>query len=339
MDKEKIYATIIILTYNQVDKVARAIESVLAQECKFRYEILIADDCSADGTREVCQQYASRYPEKIRLVPIHPNKGIVDNYFDAVLEAKGEYVGDCAGDDEWLSNTRLEEQIQQLESDKSLSAVSTVVEWFDVKTGNKTYVRSSLVPPESADRPFRMRGREVTKEILNLGGADTIPFVLSSALYRKAPVERLLKREPEVIRCKDGGVEDVPLIAALGAAGDIVSLPVVGYRYFIDGESISNNLSAEKEYRFVAGVVRVTGRLGKYYQLSPSDQTRTVKKKFPYMASQIRHSGNYALLEDLAAIIKEWDVKMPLRGKLHIALVKLRKLIGKWKELLPGRVN
>ncbi|MDE7441540.1 MAG: glycosyltransferase, partial [Muribaculaceae bacterium] len=36
-------ATIIILTYNQVATIGRAIESVLRQECRYPFELLIAD--------------------------------------------------------------------------------------------------------------------------------------------------------------------------------------------------------------------------------------------------------------------------------------------------------
>ncbi|MBD5189223.1 MAG: glycosyltransferase family 2 protein [Bacteroidales bacterium] len=328
MEKEKIKATIIILTYNQVDTIARAIESVLRQECDYKYELLIADDASTDGTREVCEEYAARYPEKIRMMPRSANKGIVDNYFDAVLEARGELIGDCAGDDEWGSTGRLQAQIGAMRGDNSLSAVSSVVKWIDVKKEEVCYIRSSLVPKEAEHEPFRIDGRRVTEEVLNLAGRETLPFILSSALYRKDPIKDLLNSNPDIIRCRDGGVEDVPLIAALGNAGDILSLPVVGYNYYVDGESASNNLSFEKEYRFVSRVTKMMGRLGRYYGLSKSDQQRLVRSKFPYMAAQIRHSENYDLLPDLEVLSKEMGVKMPLRGKLHIWLVKLKKLLG-----------
>ena len=37
MEKGKIFGTIIILTYNQVDTIARAIDRVLHQECEYEY--------------------------------------------------------------------------------------------------------------------------------------------------------------------------------------------------------------------------------------------------------------------------------------------------------------
>lgn len=79
--------SVIILTYNQQHTIAQAIESVLAQDTsEYRVEIVIGDDGSTDATREICSGYAARYPERIRLMPEAPNKGVVRNYFDT-LEA------------------------------------------------------------------------------------------------------------------------------------------------------------------------------------------------------------------------------------------------------------
>lgn len=56
-------ASILIITYNQEDSIGRAIESVLAQDCPYSYEIVIGDDASTDGTRAICEDYSIRYPE------------------------------------------------------------------------------------------------------------------------------------------------------------------------------------------------------------------------------------------------------------------------------------
>lgn len=315
-------ATIIILTYNQEKTISRAIDSVLRQNCDCGYEILIADDGSSDGTRRICEDYSIKYPGIIRLMPKVPNKGIVDNYFDALLEARGEYVGDCAGDDEWLDTGRLQRQIKALDKDTSLSTVCCDVEACNAKEGKVEKLRGSLFVAAPKDMPVRVDGKEVLREVLN--HTNALPFVLSGALYRRKPMVMLLKECPEILRCHDGGVEDVPLIAALGAVGDVEHLPILGYRYYIDGESVSNNLSYEKEYRFVARIVKMVRRLGKIYGLTPKDQKRFFNAKFPYLAAQAHHAGEVKLGEDLLCLQKEWNLPMPLRGKLHLWLLKMK---------------
>ncbi|MDE6536459.1 MAG: glycosyltransferase [Muribaculaceae bacterium] len=317
-------ATIIILTYNQAATIGRAIESVLRQECRYPFELLIADDDSTDGTREICKEYALRYPDKIRMMPKAVNKGVVDNYFDAVEAARGEYIADCAGDDEWLSTDRLEPQISELESDRSLSAIASYVERYEVATGERRLMPSNVftIPGIISDLTEQTAsGKEITRKVLD--SVNALPFVLSGALYRRDPIKKLLKDSPEIIRCKDGGVEDVPLIAALGAAGDVKMLPLLGYRYYIDGESVSNNLSFEKEYRFTVRIARLVKKLAEYYNLESSDLNNFYRHKFPYMAAQIRHSGNRALIADFKSLIKEWGRPLPIRGKLHLLLMRI----------------
>ena len=56
-----------ILTYNHEKYISHAIESVLKQETDFEYEIILGEDESQDGTREICIEYARRYPDRIHL--------------------------------------------------------------------------------------------------------------------------------------------------------------------------------------------------------------------------------------------------------------------------------
>ena len=60
--------SVILLTYNHEPYVAEAIESVLNQECNYAYELIIGEDCSSDGTREIVKSYALKHPKNIRLV-------------------------------------------------------------------------------------------------------------------------------------------------------------------------------------------------------------------------------------------------------------------------------
>ena len=61
-------ATALIVTYNHRKFIAAAIDSALAQQTRFEYEILVSEDCSTDGTREIVLDYARRHPDRIRLI-------------------------------------------------------------------------------------------------------------------------------------------------------------------------------------------------------------------------------------------------------------------------------
>ena len=60
--------SVVILTYNQKNFIGKAIESALAQESNFDFEILVGDDCSTDGAQEVIQSYQNQYPDKVKAI-------------------------------------------------------------------------------------------------------------------------------------------------------------------------------------------------------------------------------------------------------------------------------
>lgn len=318
-----IYASIIILCYNQAKTVGRAIESVLRQNSPYPYEIIIADDDSHDGTREIAEEFASRYPDKIRLVPRHPNMGLVRNYFNALSFCKGKYIGDCAGDDEWIDPMRLARQIAALESDSGISVVFTDVEEVQVNAdGELTRNRHSSMPRRSRWMRPRVAGEEILIGTLN--HTTELPFTLSAALYRKSVIEKALATSPEIILMEEMGVEDVPILAALGAAGDAAWLPIVGLRYYIDGESVSNNLAYEKEYQFTSKVTRGGAKLADFYKIPKSKVRDHYRVKINHMAAQIRHARRPDLIPELMTTVNSyWHTSLPLRARLHLLILRL----------------
>jgi len=60
--------SISLITYNQRKYISQSIESALSQETDFDFEIVLSDDCSTDGTKDICIDYKGKYPDKIRLI-------------------------------------------------------------------------------------------------------------------------------------------------------------------------------------------------------------------------------------------------------------------------------
>ena len=47
----------LVITYNQKEFIAETLESILSQKHSYRYEIIVGDDCSTDGTQDVLKEY------------------------------------------------------------------------------------------------------------------------------------------------------------------------------------------------------------------------------------------------------------------------------------------
>ncbi len=86
----EILVSVVVITYNQEEYIARALDSILMQKCSIPFEIIIGEDCSTDRTGEICARYAEQYPDKITLFRNSPNKGLLNNYFDCILACKGK---------------------------------------------------------------------------------------------------------------------------------------------------------------------------------------------------------------------------------------------------------
>lgn len=112
-----------MLTYNHEKYISRALDSVLMQEVNFDYEIVIADDCSTDGTRDIIREYQKRYPHVIRPIFNEINLGGQNNANVIRTACVGKYRATLEGDDYWVSTTKLQKQVDFLEKNPDYIAI------------------------------------------------------------------------------------------------------------------------------------------------------------------------------------------------------------------------
>lgn len=115
MEKD-IKVSVCVVTYNQEKYIEQCIKSVLDQETQYSFEIIIGDDASTDGTRDILKKLKSLYPSKIRLILHEKNVGPSDNVFSTYRLAKGEYIAHLDGDD-YFFPMKLEQQISLMDKD------------------------------------------------------------------------------------------------------------------------------------------------------------------------------------------------------------------------------
>lgn len=116
--------TVVITTYNQEHYIRKAIDSVLAQKTDFDFEVYITEDCGTDGTRAILEEYAAKYPQRIRLNLREKNVGISRNWYEGLCAAKGEFVCTLEGDDWWRDESKLQKQVDFLRAHPDYLAVS-----------------------------------------------------------------------------------------------------------------------------------------------------------------------------------------------------------------------
>lgn len=182
---QPIVLSVCMLAYDHAPFIRQALDSVLAQQVDFPWEICLGEDESADGTRDICREYAARHPDLIRLFlrrradVIHV-EGRPTGRFNlvATLQAcRGRYIALLDGDDFWLSPHKLQRQVDYLEAHPAIAVCGHRVRCVDA--GGNPHPDATLPPPPAAV--------STTHELLERNYLATPSVLFRAGLYGELP--------------------------------------------------------------------------------------------------------------------------------------------------------
>jgi len=113
------------ITYNHKNSIRECLDGFLMQKTTFPFEIIIHDDCSTDGTREIIKEYASKYPRIV--FPKFQSENQYSKGIRAMMfrfnfpRCRGKYIAMCEGDDFWSDPNKLQKQVDFLEKNDDFS--------------------------------------------------------------------------------------------------------------------------------------------------------------------------------------------------------------------------
>ena len=107
--------TVIVMTYNQKDYIAKALDSVLSQKTNVDFDILIHDDCSDDGTYQIIRSYQDKFSNKIKIIKEDERRFLKEGfnmmiYNHVVPFVDSKYIAYLDGDDYWCDDNKLQLQ-------------------------------------------------------------------------------------------------------------------------------------------------------------------------------------------------------------------------------------
>jgi glycosyltransferase involved in cell wall biosynthesis len=222
-----IVVTVLIVTYNHARFVAAAIESALSQTTDFEFEIIVSEDCSTDGTREIVQAFEAANPS--RLKAIYSSKNVRSNEVVArgLRIARGRYIAMLDGDDKWTSSNKLQSQADYLEAHPEISAIfnNAVVAVGDEFTARRWTNLDD--------------GQVVTREMIWQGN----PFATCAGMMRIAPLLDVPAWYAEFFP-----ITDWPLYVLCARAGNIAFFDVVVGAYRIhEGGLVSSKPDSARQ--------------------------------------------------------------------------------------------
>lgn len=126
--------------YNHKDFIRESIESILMQQTTFPVEVIIHDDASTDGTKEIILEYEKKYPNVI-----FKNILQTENQWSqgkSVMTPMGEkpigkYIALTHGDDYWTDPLKLQKQVDFLNKNDEYSFVTSSFLCKNIITGKE----------------------------------------------------------------------------------------------------------------------------------------------------------------------------------------------------------
>ena len=210
--------TVCIITYNHKNYIKEAIESVLMQQAPFNWDIIIADDCSTDGTTDIVKEYAAKHPGKIKLILQNPNVGLNKNFIDLFTAPVSKYVAFLDGDDVWINPGRLKMQVEYLEANPDCAMV---------------YGKYDLMDEYGNPQPFNKRPPYKSGYIFeDIISCRFLPH-MASALMRNDAIQKVY---PE----KEGIGVDFFLMASICKSNKALYLDESFFKYRVNPGSITN---------------------------------------------------------------------------------------------------
>ncbi len=112
--------SVLIPVYNTSKYLKECVESVLSQS-EQDFEIVLTDDGSTDNSGAMCDEYANKYPGKIRVIHKN-NEGLMMTRRRGFKEARGDYFI-CLDSDDYLCDSDALKKIKKIIVEKSCDLV------------------------------------------------------------------------------------------------------------------------------------------------------------------------------------------------------------------------
>lgn len=222
--QQPLMVTIRCCAYNQEAYIRDCLEGFVMQKTNFRFEAIVHDDASTDGTAAIIKEYAEKYPDIIKPILETDNQySKHDGSLGRIMDehTHGKYVAFCEGDDYWIDPLKLQKQVDFLESHPDYSMCWTDA-YQDSNGNKKPYMRY----PADQQSPM--------EDIIEKGGG----FIPTCSIMMRKVVKDAMPTE-----AKGWFVGDFPLQMWCGWAGKVwyIKDQTCVYRFMAQGSWTANH--------------------------------------------------------------------------------------------------
>lgn len=227
-EQPQMVVSVIVRAYMREKFIRQALDSVLAQQTTYPFEIIIGENHSSDNTLQICQEYADKY-DNIILLAHKENIGAQRNLDVCIKAGTGKYIMACDGDDWWHNPNKIQLQVDFMEAHPECMMCHTDNDEYYEETGKSVHdckKSQGIAVPEGM----------VQKEAF----AGKVPVSWPTGCFRRDAFEKYMPMDDFI---KLGMVgEDYPTWVILAAYGELRYLPVSTATYRIGKQSVTQDV-------------------------------------------------------------------------------------------------
>ncbi|NNE80712.1 MAG: glycosyltransferase [Silicimonas sp.] len=250
---------VVVYTFNQKDYLAETLDSILAQKTTFPFRIVVHDDASTDGTREIIEDYANRHPDLFHRILQTENQHSKGHRIVTFVwpHLRAEYVALIDGDDTWINTEKLQKQFDFMNANPDCALCHTQVDYFDHSQGK--------VVQTSPPRRFR-RPKLPVQAMANGNFVHTVAVMIRRSTLPELPAD-----------FGTIGFGDYALFSLVARAGFIGFIPETMAQYRIHG----TNAWFQRTHK---NRVRARDRAEAYIMTKLSDDQRRAWKRSQWLS-------------------------------------------------------
>lgn len=299
-DTRPLMVSIRCLTYNHAPYIRQCLEGFVMQKTNFRFEAIVHDDASTDGTADIILEYANKYPNIIKPILETENQfskcnGGIRRIMNEACT--GKYIALCEGDDYWIDPNKLQIQVDFLENHPEYTMVCS-------RTKRFSQIRKEFVSDVSCNGKD---GNLSPKDIIKEGG---LYIATCSILFNKD----IKQNYPEY--CQKCHVGDYPLQIMCAMKGKVwfFNKAMAVYRIEHPGswcqKQIKERITSENLKNYLSEVCMLKGFSNNYPQYSQYFYKRILIYLYSFLPNkELDPVGYDNFIAFFSEVIKELSLK------------------------------
>ena len=323
-----------MVTYNHAPFIAQAIEGVLQQKTNFPFELIIGEDCSTDGTREIVFEYQKKYPEIIRVVTSEKNIGAKRNGLRTLKACHGKYIAYCEGDDYWHDPGKLQKQVDYLENHPECGMVYSSFDVYHVKT--KERIRDFI-----NYRKWKMPENPNITDILESKGGRSRGITTCTVMLRRIICEEIMDADPYLHQSTDFLMGDTQLWAEMAAKSRLHYIPESMATHIITEESATRSKDVKKELLFGISGAKLQLYLCDKYNLPSHIRFKYQEYLHTCLLGLAFHTRNREMADEIRNKKKTFRIKERLQyyGAKNMVVYEIYRLSSLLLNLFKKKHN